>query len=101
MEKRHNKAISKAVSIISKLISDQYLPVIKEKIPKKAWIALQKRIQYINLMSTSYIIYNATIKKLSDFKSVHKYTSHYQALFNKVSNLLIETSTYIRKNTEM
>lgn len=52
-------------------------------------------------MSTSYLIYDATNKKLSDFKSVHNYTSHYQAAFDKVVGLLTDTTSYIRKSTEI
>lgn len=52
-------------------------------------------------MSISRIIYEATTKKLSDFKNVHKYTSHYQAAFDKVVGLLTDTSSYTRRSTEM
>lgn len=52
-------------------------------------------------MSTSRIIYEATTKKLSDFKNVHEYTSHYQASFDKVASLLNDNSSYTRKSTEM
>lgn len=51
-------------------------------------------------MSTSCFIYEATTKKLSDFKNIYKYTSHYQAFFAKVSSLLTKTSAYTRKNTK-
>ena len=52
-------------------------------------------------MSTSRIIYEATTKKLSDFKNVHEYTSHYQASFDKVVSLLTDTSSYTLQSTEM
>ncbi len=52
-------------------------------------------------MSTSRIIYDTTTKKLPDLKNVHEYTSHYQASFNKIVNLLTETSSYTCKSTEM
>lgn len=52
-------------------------------------------------MSTSRIIYDVTTKKLSDFNNMHKYISHYQASFDKIVNLLIKTSSYICKSTEM
>ncbi len=101
MEEKHDKAMSKAASIISKLILDQHQPIIKGKTPQKAWIALQELFQHINPMSTSRTIYDVTTKKLSDFKNVYEYTSHYQASFDKVVNLLTGTSSYTRKSTEM
>lgn len=52
-------------------------------------------------MSISYLIYNATTKKLSDFKDVYEYTSSYKAAFNKVVGLLIDTSHYTRQSIEM
>lgn len=52
-------------------------------------------------MSTSWIIYNNTTKKLSNFKNVHDYTSHYQVPFDKVVSFLIEISSYTYKSTEM
>lgn len=100
-EKKHDKTMSKAAGIIFKLVSDQHQPIIERKTLKEAWIALQNRFQYINLMSTSQIIYDATTKKLLDFKNMHKYTSHYQAFFDKVINLLIETFSYTCKSTEI
>lgn len=50
-------------------------------------------------MSTSQIIHDTTIKKLSDFKNIHKYTSYYQASFNKVHSYLTEISSYTCKST--
>lgn len=88
--------MSKASGIISKLVYDQHQPIIEEKIFQQAWAVLQERFHHINLMSTSRNIYKATTKKLSDFKNVHEYTSHYQASFDKVSSLLIKTSSYMR-----
>lgn len=52
-------------------------------------------------MSTSRLIYDATTKKLADFKDIHKYTSGYQAAFDKLVGFLTDTSPYIRKSTEM
>lgn len=69
--------MSKAADIISKLVSDQHQPIIKGKSPQEAWNTLQERFQHINPMITSRIIYEATTKKLSDFKNVHQYTSQY------------------------
>ncbi len=100
-EKKYDKAMSKAAGIISKLVSDQHQPIIKGKTPQEAWIALQERFQHINPMSTSRIIYDATTKKFSNFKKMHKYTSHYQASFDKVVNILTGTSSNTRKSTEM
>lgn len=51
-------------------------------------------------MSISPIIYEAILRKLSEFKNVEKYTSSYQATFDKVANLLVETSLYTRSSTE-
>lgn len=52
-------------------------------------------------MSTFCLIYDITNKKFSDFKSVHIYISHYQVIFNEVIDLLMDTSSYICKNTEI
>lgn len=52
-------------------------------------------------MSTYCIIYKTKIKKLSNFKNLNKYTSHYQAAFNKVVGLLTEISSYIWQNMEI
>lgn len=52
-------------------------------------------------MSISQIIYKTTTKKLFDFKNVHKYLSHYQALFDKVTGSLTNKSSYTRKSTEI
>ena len=68
---------------------------------EEAWNILQERFQHINPMSTSRIIYEATTKKLFDFKNVHECTSHYQASFDKVVGLLTDTSSYTRQSTEM
>ena len=99
-EEKHDKGMSKAAGIISRLVADQHQPIIEGKTPQEAWAALEERFQHINPMSTSRLIHDATTKKLSDFKNVHEYTSHYQASFDKVSSLLTETSAYIRKSTE-
>lgn len=50
-------------------------------------------------MSTSRIIHNAITNKLFEFKNVYKYASHYQAFFEKVLILFIETFFYTCKNT--
>lgn len=86
--------MSKAVGIISKIVSDQHQPIIVTKTIEEVWSTFQQRFQYINLMSISRLIYNATMKKLADFKDVHKYNSSYQATFNKVVELLIDSSYY-------
>lgn len=49
----------------------------------------------------SRLIHNATTKKLVDLKDVHKYTSNYPAIFDKVVGFLIDSSHYTRKNIEM
>lgn len=95
-EEKYDLAMSKAAGIISKLVSDQHQPTIEGKSPQEAWNTLQERFQHINPMSTSRIIYEATTKKPSDFKNVHKYTSHHQAAFDKVVGLLTNTSSYTR-----
>lgn len=99
-EKKYNKVINKIINIISKLISNQYQLIIKNKIPKKAQITLYKRFQYINLMSISQIIYDITTKKFSNFKNVHKYISHYQVFFDKIISFFIKISFYIYNNIE-
>lgn len=86
--------MSKIAKILSKILSNQHQLFIKGKSPHKAWNILQKRFQHTNLRSTSQIIYKATIKKLSDFKNIYKYISHYQAAFNKIISLLTKTSFY-------
>ena len=100
-EEKYDLAMSKSAGILSKLISDQHQPIIEGKTPEEAWNALQERFQHINPMSTSRLIYDATIKKLSDFKDVHEYTSSYQAGFDKVVGLLTDTSHYTCQSTEM
>ncbi len=52
-------------------------------------------------MSTSCLIYDAMTKKLADFKNIHKYTSSYQATFDKIIGLLTDSSHYTRQSTEM
>ena len=52
-------------------------------------------------MSISRIIHKAITKKLFDFKNIHKYTSHYQASFDNITNLLNNNSSYICKSTEI
>lgn len=93
--------MSKAAGILSKLVADQHQPIIESKTLEEAWTILQERFQHINPMSTSRIFYEATTKKLSDFKDVHQYTSNYQAAFDKVVGLLSDTSSYTRQSTEM
>ena len=98
---KYDLAMSKAAGILSKLFCDQYQPIIEGKSPQEAWNTLQERFQHISTRSTSRIIYEATTEKLSDFKSVHKYTSHYQAAFDKVVGLLTDTSSYTRQSIAM
>lgn len=93
-EEKYDFAISKSIDILSKLVVNQHKPIIEGKTPEEAWNALYKRFQYINLMSTFRLIYKAITKKLSDFKDVHKFTSSYQAAFDKVISLLTKTSLY-------
>lgn len=100
-EEKYDLAMSKSAGILSKLVSDQHQPIIEGKTPEEAWNILQERFQHINPMSISRLIYEATTKKLSEFKDVHEYTSSYQAAFDKVVGLLTETSHYTRKSTEM
>lgn len=52
-EEKYNLAMSKAVEILSKIVSDQHQSIIKGKSPQKAWNTLQERFQHINPMSTS------------------------------------------------
>lgn len=52
-------------------------------------------------MSTSQIIYKTTTKKFFDFKNIYKYTSYYQAFFDKISSFLIEISFYMQQSTKM
>lgn len=52
-------------------------------------------------MSTSRIIYNIIIKKLFNFKNIHKYISYYQIFFDKVVSLLTKISSYTRKSTKI
>lgn len=92
--------MNKVAGIISNLISDQQQPIILGKTAQEAWASLQEHFQHINPMSTSHLIYKATTKKLSDIKNIQKYTSHYQTSFDKVSSLLIKTSSYMRKSTK-
>lgn len=49
-------------------------------------------------MSILRIIYKAIVKKLLELKEVQKYTNSYQAAFDKVAGLLIETSFYTRSS---
>lgn len=52
-------------------------------------------------MSNLHLIYEATTKKLADFKDVYKYTSIYQAAFHKLVGFLTDSSQYTRKNIKM
>ena len=99
-EEKHHLAVSKAGGILSKLISDALQPIIEDKTPQDAWNALQERFQHVDVMSTSRIIYEATSRKLSEFKNVTEYTSSYQAAFDKVGSLLADSSPYTRNSTE-
>ncbi len=100
-KEKYDLAMSKADGIISKLVANQHQPIIEGRSLQEAWNILQERFQHINPMSTSRIIYEATTKKLSDFKNIHEHTSHYQASFDKVVGLLTDTFSYTRQSTEM
>lgn len=52
-------------------------------------------------MSTSYLICKANTKKLGDFKDIHKYTSSYQAIFDKVIGFLTDSFYYTHKSIEI
>lgn len=99
-KEKHNLGLAKAVGIFSKLVSDALQQMIENKTPQEAWNALQERFQHVDIMSTSRIIYEATSCKLSDFKSVTKYTSSYQAAFDKIESLLADPFPYTRASTE-
>lgn len=81
-EEKQNLDISKAGGIDSKLISNALQPIIEDKTPQDAWNALQEKFQYVDVMSTSRIMYEATSKKLSKFKGVKEL----QAAFDKVAS---------------
>lgn len=100
-EKKHNLRLAKAIDILSKLVSNVLQPMTENKTSQKAQIALHERFQYIDVMSTSEIIYEATLHKLSDFINVTKYTSSYQATFNKIGSLLTDSSLYTQASTEV
>ncbi len=100
-EEKYDLVMSKATGILSKIVSDQHQPIIEGKTPEEVWSTLQQRFQHINPMSTSRLIYDATTKKLADFKDVHEYTSSYQAAFDKVVGLLTDSSHYTRQSTEV
>ncbi len=76
-EENYDLAMSKSISILSKLVADQHQLIIEGKTPEEAWNALQERFQHINPMSTSRLIHKATTKKLLDLKDVHDFTSSY------------------------
>lgn len=52
-------------------------------------------------MSISCLIYNTTIKKLADFKDVHKFTSNYQVVFDKIIGFLTNSFYYTHQSTKM
>lgn len=91
-EEKQNLAIFKAGGILSKLISNALQPIIGDKTPQDAWNALQERFQYVDVMSTSRIMYEATLKKLSEFKSVKENKSSYKPAFDKVASLIADSS---------
>ncbi len=91
----------KLAGIIPKLVADQHQPIIDGMSLQEALNILQERFRHINPISTSRIIHEATIKKLSNFKNVHEYTSQYQASFENIVGLLTDTSSYTRQSTEM
>lgn len=96
-----NLAMCKAAGILYKIVSDRHQPISEGKTLQEAWIPLQQRFQHINPIVTSRLIYDATSKKLSDFKDVREYISSYQSAFDKVVGPLSETSYYTRHSTEM
>lgn len=55
----------------------------------------------MNPMSTSRLIHNIILKKLADFKDVFEYTSNYQAIFVKGSNLLTNSPYYTCKSRKI
>lgn len=93
--------MSKAVGILSKLISDQHQPIFEGKTLEDVWSIFQQKFQYINSISMSRLIYKITTKKLANFKNVHEYTSSYQTAFDKVVSLLTNSSYYTCKSIEM
>lgn len=86
--------MSKSTNILSKLMADQHQPIIEGKTLEEAYNAFQERFQHINLISSSYFIYKAITKKQLNIKDIYKFTSGYQAVFNKVVSLLIEILYY-------
>lgn len=100
-EKQYDLAMSKAASILSKLVSDQHRPIIESKTPEEVYSILQQIFQHINPISISRVIHNATDKKLGDLKDMYKYTSSYQAAFNKVVGFMTKSSHYTRISTEL
>lgn len=52
-------------------------------------------------MDVSHILHTTSTKKMSDFKDVVKYTSSYQAAFDKITSLLKEDSNLTIKSAEM
>lgn len=86
-EEKQNLAILKAGGILSKLISNALQPIIEE------------RFQCVDVMSTSRIMYEATSKKLSEFKSVKENKSSYKPAFDKVASLIADSSPYTRNST--
>ncbi len=76
-KEKYDLAMSKSANILSKLVANQPQLIMKNKISEKAWNALQERFWHINLINTSYLIYEATTKKLLDFKDIHKFTNSY------------------------
>lgn len=99
-QEKQNLAIFKAGGILSKLISNALQPIIEDKTPQDPWNALQERFQYVDVMSTSRIMYEATSKKLSEFKSVKENKSSYKPAFDKVASLIADSSPYTRNSTE-
>lgn len=69
--------MNKSIGILSKFVTNQHQLIIKGKIPKEVWKVLQERFQYINPISISRFIHEATTKKLSDFRDIYKYTGSY------------------------
>ena len=76
-DKRYNVGMRKTGGILSKLIADAFQLMIKNKTFYMAWMILKKRFQYIDVFSTSKIMFEVTSKTIADFKDVTKYTSSY------------------------
>ena len=98
---KHETAMAKSKSIIHKLVVDANHPILEGKTTQEMWNALKIWLQHISPMGVSRILHTASAKKMSDFKDVVKYTSSYQAAFDKITSLLKEDSNLTMKSAEM